>query len=504
MLAWVPQTLPHNQPCHFYHIIANLFAYFPSSNRYSIPFHSQVSDSVRLYAARTHRHTHPLNAPVALSPPSSPPTLPEQQLPHSHNNSTTNINNITIGNNNESLCLIDTSSNAGPGSDPGPEPPTMAMLSASASIDFDVDVDVDDRSSLCMTSVGTLDRAMLQLDDDDEEEQGGAGRNDEDDVNDNERLLDDDDDDDDDIGGDADLLLFPPSSSLDQSCTIDSSVGTLNRAMLQLTITSTSVDNSQLSAALPASLLTTSSEQPLPLLMPLPLIQSGHASNSNTDHNIIGENLHMHNSTATSDHSSGSGSSGLFSYESFSCHHDELRLLPSINTLDLGLGREDSDPRRCATDPVAKTLLRLSGKLDDDGRPVGAGYGYGNISGGGGGDDDGFCELDGCLRDRGDGKCEDGEEEEEEVSGEEEDVVRFCCSTDAADDRDDGGEDGENGAGCDDDDEANDLVDDDVERLLNSPTRGLPAVSVPVPPPFLFLPINAAATATDTVHGNNA
>ena len=66
------------------------------------------------------------------------------------------------------------------------------------------------------------------------------------------------------------------------------------------------------------------------------------------------------------------------------------------------------------------------------------------------------------------------------------------------------GEDGENGAGCDDDDEANDLVDDDVERLLNSPTRGLPAVSVPVPPPFLFLPINAAATATDTVHGNNA
>ena len=81
VLAWVPQTLPHNQPCHFYHIIANLFAYFPSSNRYSIPF-SGVG--LRASLRRTHTSPHtpsqrardPVAAAIAADPPRT--TVPAQ------------------------------------------------------------------------------------------------------------------------------------------------------------------------------------------------------------------------------------------------------------------------------------------------------------------------------------------------------------------------------------------------------------------------------------------
>ena len=327
-----------------------------------------------------------------------------------------------------------------------------------------------------MTSVGTLDRAMLQLDDDEEEadDQEGDGdviivdqdqdqdqEGDEDDV---ERLLEDVTD----TEGEGE----PGRHPIDYSSMIDdTSVGTLDRAMLQLTTAST--DNSHLSAALPN-----------------PQSDSTSIINNNTNDSYTNrsENINLHNSTATSANSSGSsgsGDSGLFSYESLGCNHEELRLLPPITTTSLAaatdgegdalaLDSADDDPRRCATDPVAKTLLRLSGKFDDD---------RDDVAGGGDDDDHDNCDDDvmgGC---RG-----------EEISNcEEEDVVRCCYSTDAGDDQD--------AAVGDNDDEEEDEGDDD-EHLLDDNIRGMSAAPSTPAASFLFQPITAA-TATGAVHGSN-
>ena len=549
---------------------------------------SQVSDSVRLYAARTHRHTHPLNTAVSQSPPPSPPSLPEPQFSHSHTDvATTTVHNTHIDTttsiivHDSSSCLIldtsttdpDPSSSLGLDLTAGPGPRAIETMAQVIESINHGNTDMDQSSSLCMTSVGTLNRAMLQLDDDDDnddndddeadepdnDEQGGgcvgAGdNNDDDDDVDTERLLFDvtanvtaDE-----PGG---LLLFPSSLDIDHSTTIDTSVATLDRAMLQLTTTCTTVDididNSELSAALPSSLLIASFEQPSsssspsssPLPMPLP---SPNTTSKDTDNHVPcannSENLHLHNNTANSDHSSGSAnsSSGLFSYDSVTCHHEELRQLPSINVLNMdgeGYGAiEDNltpELRRCAADPVAKTLLQLSGKLsdnnnDDDhhGFPVGNGDSVG-------GDDNGVGagEFDNCLRGGhndnhghgkgGSGKDVDdeggdmdccGKEEENDGDGDEEDVVRFCCSADVADDDDDDQvvyDDGDNDDDDDDDDvddDNNDVDDNDVDRVfLLDATRVDHSATVPSPVPassFLFQPIDVA-TGISSPHGED-
>ena len=537
---------------------------------------SQVSDSVRLYAARTHRHTHPLNTAVSQSPPPSPPSLPEPQFSHSHTDvATTTTHNAHIDTttsiivHDSSSCLILDTSTTDP--DPssslvlylttGPGPRAIeTMVQAIESINHGNTADMDQSSSLCMTSVGTLDRAMLQLDDDDDDNDeadepdddeqeagcaGGGDDNNDDDV-DTDRLLVDDTANADDPGG---LLLFP--SSLDHSTTIDTSVATLDRAMLQLTTTCTTVDidididNSELSAALPSSLLIASFEQPSssssPSSSPLPLpLPSPNTTSNDTDNHIPcannSDNLHLRNNTATSDHSSGSAnsSSGLFSYDSVSCHHEELRQLPSINVLNMGDNgaTEDNltpDLRRCAADPVAKTLLQLSGKLsdkinDDDhqGFPVGNGDSRGGDGVGG--------ALDNCLRgghddDNGygngkDGSGDDGDDmggdmdccgDEEENDGdgeEEEDVVRFCCSADVADDDQDQVvyDDGDNDDVDDVVDDNNDVDDNDVDRVfLLDATRVDHSATVPSPVPassFLFQPIDVA-TGISAGHGED-
>ena len=187
------------------------------------------------------------------------------------------------------------------------------------------------------------------------------------------------------------------------------------------------------------------------------------------------------------------------------------------------------DLRRCAADPVAKTLLQLSGKLSDKINDDHQGFPVGNGDSRGG---DGVGEFDNCLRgghndDHGHGNGNDGsgddgddvggdmdccgDEEENDGDGEEEeDVVRFCCSADVADDDDQDQvvyDDGDNDGGDDDDVvDNNDVDDNDVDRVfLLDATRVDQSATVPSPVPassFLFQPIDVA-TGISTSHGED-
>ena len=469
---------------------------------------------MRLYAARTHRHTHPLTLTgVSVAP--SPSNLPERQFSHSHTNNNANSSNTSTN--------IDSSINNNN---------TM------------------DDHSLCMTSVGTLDRAMLQLDDDEADEQESG------DV-DNERILDID------VTGqelELESELLPPQATSTTMTTEDrsgndhdhdTSGDTLDRAMLQLTTTndadathdatdatdddddddaSISINNdhnknqnnSQLSNVLLSSLLNISSDQPLPLSL-----SDNAISHTNTsDHYITSENIHLHHNNASScnDHinnnnnssssdptnnSSSGSSSGLFSYESSLAGHViviDSTLADSSHVGDTDT-TTDLDPRRCVTNPVAKTLLRLSGKLDTgdimgDFAGVAAASSFDdchelNSSGlrdvnvndgddiqiGGGMDAE---EDEGIRRDR-------GEEEED-------DVVRFRCSVDAADDRgEEVGDADTDGLNDNDVEEEEDEDEDDSVRRGSPVATSAPSVNSSSPSSFLFQPINAASATAASV-----